>query len=94
MLEVRPRIREGDGKTRVSPVDRMLAAQDGEFYKLTDAAALIGVAPITLRRLLKREEIKAPTYEAQMGAIHVYLYTPDDINELKAYFSNTAEKRS
>ena len=37
--------------------------------------------------------VKAPTYEAWEGKMKVYLYTTDDIQELRDYFAPKIAKR-
>lgn len=86
MSEIRPRTR-AKKKTEgaVSPVDRQLAQLPGDYTKLTDAAAQLGCSVSTLRRLLWNQDLRAPSYEMLMGRSIVYLYTPEDITELRAY---------
>ena len=70
----------------VSPADRLVSELDGTYYKLTEAAKILNVAPITLRRLMRKHGIKAPSYQVNQGEMKVYLYTPDDLEELSEYF--------
>ena len=93
MAEVRPRVRAKEKPTRVSSVDKLISELDGTYYKLSEAAQILDVAPITLRRLLKKEGITAPSFELQMGNIYVYLYTPADLKELKALLTFVPERR-
>lgn len=74
---------------KASPADRLVSNLDGEYYKLTEAAAIVGVSPTTLRRLMRRKGtgLAAPSYKIQQGEMLVYLYSADDINELRVYFA-------
>lgn len=83
---------------RISPIERAVA--ESGCYRLSEAAEMLGVAPITLRRLLKKPGINAPSkelvHEGENGEYRTYLYTPADIKELKRYFEGrtTIQKRS
>lgn len=73
----------------VSPADRLVSNLEGTFYKLTEAAEILEVSPTTLRRLMRRPDtgLKAPSYQITQGNMKVYLYSQDDINELRVYFA-------
>lgn len=71
---------------RVSPPDRLISQLDGVYFKLGEAAQLVNRSPITLRRLIRKNLLKAPSYQVRQGANFYYLYTPDDIEELKRYY--------
>ena len=75
--------------TKASPADRLVSNLDGEYFKLTEAAVIVGVSPTTLRRLMRRKGVglRAPSYKIQQGKMLVYLYSADDINELRLYFA-------
>lgn len=79
---------------RISPIEREVA--ESGCYRLSEAAGMLNVAPITLRRLLKSSEVQAPSRELVRGGYKTYLYTPDDIKELQRYFGarSTIQKRS
>lgn len=85
MSKVRPRQRNRRS-TQQSPIDLAIARLDGTYYKMSEAAKLVGVSQITLRRLLDNESVKAPSEELVMGKVVTYLYTPEDIKELKEHF--------
>lgn len=85
MTRVRPRQRHRRSAQR-SPIDLAIARLDGTYYKMSEAAKLVGVSQITLRRLLDNEDVKAPSEELVMGKAVTYLYTPEDIRELKEHF--------
>lgn len=85
-LEFRTRL---GAPTKLSPADRLVSELDGEYYKLSEAADLIGVSASTLRRLLKSDKVKAPTYQIKRGEMTVYVYTPDDIAEIKQYYADS-----
>jgi hypothetical protein len=74
---------------RISPADRLISELDGIFYKLTEAAEIVGVSSMSLRRLLKNPDVKAPTYQIERGKMTVYIYTEQDIQELTDYYSKS-----
>jgi hypothetical protein len=77
-------------ETKVSPADRLVSNLDGTFYKLTEAAEIVGVSATTLRRLMRRSNtgLKAPSFQIRQGEMLVYLYSADDIDELRVYFAS------
>jgi hypothetical protein len=77
-----------------SPADRLISSLDGTFYKLSEAAQLVGRSDITLRRLIHKKKVKAPSYQIRQGSSKYYLFTPEDIEELKSYYGKQGlEKR-
>lgn len=86
--QVEPR-GEIEQESIVSPADRLVSNLDGTFYKLTEAAELLDVSPTTLRRLMRKPNtgLKAPSYQITQGSMKVYLYSVDDLNELRVYFA-------
>lgn len=58
---------------------------DGQWVTIGEAAELVGRSPRTLRRWRKSGEVLAPTGVAIVGNREVYLYSPEDIAELRAY---------
>lgn len=86
--EVEPR-GEIDTEPVVSPADRLVSNLDGTYYKLTEAAEILEVSPTTLRRLMRKANtgLKAPSYQITQGNMKVYLYSQDDLTELRLYFA-------
>jgi len=79
----------------VSPIDRKIAElPPGKYYKLTEVAQILGVSPSWLRRRLTDERITAPTWLIPQGdAAPGYLYTAEDIEELKALRTGKVRKK-
>lgn len=73
-------------KSRVSPVDVEIAKLDGEYYKLKEAAEMVGVSDRTLRRLIASKKLDIPKDVLVMGQVTVYLFTPEEIEQLKEYY--------
>lgn len=75
--------------TKASPADRLVSNLPGKWWKLTEAAEALEVSPTTLRRLMRRKGtgLAAPSYKISQGEMVVYLYSADDIQELRSYLS-------
>ncbi len=80
-------------KTWVTPADRMISNLDGKYWRISEVAADLGVSQSTLRRLAAKGAVKAPSYIVRQGGMSMYLYTEDDLHELKDYFKNKLEPR-
>lgn len=86
--DLEPRERPGH-PSRLSPADRLVSELDGEFYKLSEVAEIVGVSQMTLRRLLHNDKIDAPSYQIKRGKMTIYVYTPEDIQEIKRYYQSS-----
>lgn len=83
-----------ENKPFVSPADRLVAEQSGQYYKLSEVATVVGKSSATIRRLMRMGRVKAPSYQIRQGDMLVYLFTPEDIEEIRNYFgSQKPEKR-
>lgn len=82
-------------KRGVSPADRLISSLDGTYYKTSEAAELVEISEITLRRLIHKNRVKAPTHLVRQGKAYYYLFTPEDIEELRDYYGHrgTVERR-
>jgi hypothetical protein len=71
----------------ITPVDRKLAdLPPGKYYKLSEVKEILGVSEAWMRRRLKNPNLKAPSMVMPMGeSAGVYLYTQEDIEELRRY---------
>lgn len=70
-----------------SPAARLVSNLDGQYYLLTEVATILEKDPMTIRRAMYKKQVKAPSYETWRGKMKVYLYTPDDIQELREHFA-------
>lgn len=61
---------------------------DEDLKVTSEVARILKVSVSTLRRARKDKTLKAPSQYYQKGGYLVYLYTPEDIRELRAHFSN------
>jgi hypothetical protein len=73
-------------ETRVSPANRILQELEGEYYSMRQTAEMVGVHIETLRRLCRTDRIKAPSKATRQGKLVIYLFTPEDVEEVRDYF--------
>lgn len=87
---------------RLSPPTRFVRSLEGDFYMLSEVAAMLSISTQYMRKLITVPEIEAPSYWVYFGKIKIYLYTKADIEELRAWLaaqkvvrpkSETATKR-
>ena len=76
---------------RMDPSTRFVRALDGDFYMLREAAEMLGVSTQTLRKTVHDEKINAPSFWVMFGKLKIYLYTRDDIEEVRAWFKAREE---
>lgn len=74
---------------RPTPARRYIDSLDGEYYLLSEAAAMVGISQQTLRRLIRRADktVRAPSYKGHQGKMEIYIFSAEDIEELKEYYS-------
>lgn len=77
----------------ITPVDRLISSLDGVYYKLSEVAEILGRSPTTIRRATKNQNIKAPSYQITQGKNLYYLFTPEDVEELRRHYGNRAPER-
>lgn len=79
--------------TRKSPATIILESLDGEYLTMRQVAEHIGVHTETMRRLCKARDqegnpkVNAPSKAVQTGDMTIYLFTPEDVQEIETYFS-------
>lgn len=76
---------------RQSPAQRIIDQLDGEYYTMRQTAELCGVHIETLRRLCRTPRVKAPSKATKTGKMLIYLFTPDDVEEVQNYFKDRFE---
>lgn len=83
--------------TRKSPVTVLIESLDGDYKTVKDVAAQFGVHKETIRRLCKAknedgtDKVHAPSKAMQQGGMLIYLFTPEDMDELAEYFGRKSE---
>ena len=88
MSNYKPEPRRGSfaDPEKISPAEKIMAELPGTYYRLAEVSKIIGVSPKTLRRLIHSGRTKAPSQQISVGGMKMYLYTPEDIQELKNYY--------
>lgn len=71
-------------KGRTSPVVDYVRSL-GDFKVTSEVAEELGVSDGLVRKLAKKRVTQAPSKIAPFGETHVHLYTPGDIDALRAY---------
>jgi predicted transcriptional regulator len=90
MTQVLPRLNRTEGEF-VPPSDALISSLDGTYYKLSEAVILTGKSASTLRRLMKKNLVKAPSGMVRQGKNTYYLYTPEDIQEIRDYYTEETQ---
>lgn len=75
-------------QSRTSPAQRIIESLDGDFKTMRQTAQEVGVHIETLRRLCRTDRVKAPSKATKSGKLVIYLFTPEDVQEVKDYFSD------
>lgn len=80
------------GDATRSPVVRYLAVLQAEndLYTAKQVAQVLGVSVQLIRNIHHRGVLTAPSQKAQQGKMTTYLYTVDDIWEVKSYIEANA----
>lgn len=85
--------RQEHPKGGASPAARLVSELDGEYFMVSEVAEILGKDARTIRRAMYNKRVNAPSYETRQGNMRVYLYTQDDIQELRDYFATKIVKR-
>lgn len=70
-----------------------MASLEGDYYMVSDVAKILDKSPITIRRAMYDKKVKAPSKQVKQGGMTVYLYTAEDIEELRKHFAAQVEER-
>lgn len=65
-----------------------------DLKTVSEVADILGVSQATLRRLTDSDAVKAPSQEYRVGKWWVYLYTEEDVQELKEHFQQRVQSRN
>jgi hypothetical protein len=72
---------------KVGPARAFLDSLGIGAKSLKEVARELDVSPNTLRKLLEHPDLTAPSYTADWGSRTIYVYTPDDVQELRSFFA-------
>lgn len=84
-MKVEPRKGKFTG-SRVTPADRIMAELPDVYYRLSEVSKMVGVSEKTLRRQINSPDTTAPSAQVTHGGMQMYLYTPQDVEELRRYY--------
>lgn len=79
-----PRLRDTQ---KVGPAQAFLDSLGIGAKSLSQVARLLRVSPNTLRKLMAVEELNAPSFIADWGERTIYVYTPEDVQEIRSYLA-------
>ena len=85
---------EVEAQSRISPAKRIIDALPEEYMTMRQTAEEIGVHIETLRRLCRTDRVKAPTKATRQGLLVIYLFTPEDVEEVRNYFHGRDQKQT
>lgn len=79
-----PRLRNTQ---KIGPARAYLDSLGIGAKSMAEVARMLGVSVRTMRELLEVEELSAPSYVADWGQRTIYVYTPEDVAELRAHLA-------
>lgn len=90
MSEPRPR-KKGEvvpNRGKVSPAETYVRNLPGKNYLLSEVAKMVDMDSHTIRRLIKADpqRVNAPSLIGRMGNQEIYVFTEDDVEEIRAYY--------
>jgi hypothetical protein len=86
-------------QTRTSPATRMIEKIPDGLYTARDMAERFDVNIETIRRLARakdetgKDKFKAPSKAAKNGELIIWVYTPEDVDELAEYFGERGKPK-
>lgn len=84
--------RQHEYEPRVSPADKLISKLDGTYYKMSEVSEILGISTRVLRRLLKDPTLSAPSLVYRKGKLFIYLYTPEDVEDLRRRFASKVKE--
>jgi hypothetical protein len=76
---------------RMDPSTRFVRSLDGEYFMLREAAEILGISSQALRKTVHDKTINAPSFWVMFGKLKIYLYTRDDVEEIRAWLKAREE---
>lgn len=80
-----------NNNTKASPAETYVRGLNGEYYLLGEVADILGVAKNTLRRLIHSNAVEAPSFTGNLGKMTFYVFSKEDLEEIRTYYSNKYE---
>jgi hypothetical protein len=72
---------------RVAPSKAFVRSLGMDALVASEVAEELNVSPIHIRRLIDHPDLDAPSYVVPYGKNHIYLYTPEDVEELRKFIA-------
>lgn len=80
---------------RESPVMKYVRnLEGGPYLTAIEVAKEVGVSVQAIRKYAKSSDLKAPSKYAPFGNLKIYLYTQEDVQEIKDYLSGRQQVHS
>jgi hypothetical protein len=78
---------------RATPAETYVRNLPGVNYLLSEVAEIVGLNSHTIRRLIKANppRVKAPSYVGQLGKQQIYIFTEEDVEEIRSYYARKYE---
>jgi len=76
---------------RMDPSTRFVRSLDGEYFMLREAAEILGISSQSLRKTVHTKDVEAPSFWVMFGKLKIYLYTREDIEEVRAWLKAREE---
>lgn len=76
---------------RMDPPTRFVRSLDGEYFMLREAAEIVGISSQALRKTVHDTTINVPSFWVKFGKLKIYLYTREDIEEIRAWLKRREE---
>lgn len=74
---------------KIDPATRFVRSLPGDYFLLREAAEATGVSQFTLRKMIADDIPNCtPSKYAMFGKIKIYLYTRQDIENIRKYLGN------
>jgi hypothetical protein len=75
---------------RLDPATRLVRSLDGEYYKLVEAAEMLGIGSSTLRKYIStgNKEMSPSKQINYLDKVRIYLYTAEDIERMREYLGS------
>jgi hypothetical protein len=85
-------------RERMDPATRLVRSLPGEWYKLSEAAEMLGCHEKTLRSMITvardtGDKSGAPSKYVTYGKKHIYLYSPADIERIRGVLAERTAVR-
>lgn len=74
------------------PSTRFVRSLSGEYFKLSEAAAMLGVSQVSLRKFIREgTEGFTPSKAVWFGKLKIHLYTREDVDRIRALLAARRE---